>query len=141
MLCREQVAELRPHLPAILGAGARLVVIGSGGPHFVAGFRELLELPPEIQVLCDPDLASYRLLGFRHGAGSTLGYKVAKHGLRALRAGFRQGKTQGDPFQQGGVLVVLPSGQIAYHYASEVAGDHPPPQAIVDALRRPSRAA
>ena len=139
MLCREQVAELRPHLPALHDAGARLVVIGSGAPHFVAGFRELLDLPPEIVVLCDPELASYRLLGFRRGAGSTLGYRAVKHGLRALRAGFRQGKTMGDAYQQGGVLVVLPGGQIAYHYASEVAGDHPPPQAIVGALRRPSR--
>ena len=46
-------------------------------------------------------------------------------------AGFRQGKVRGDPWQQGGVLVVLPGGRVVYRYLSSAAGDHPAPAAVV----------
>ena len=31
----------------------------------------------------------------------------------------------GDPWQQGGVIVVRPGGEIAYRFASRESGDHP----------------
>ena len=54
----------------------------------------------------DPRRRTYRHLGFKRGPGSTLlSLATMKHALRAWRKGFRQGATQGDPWQQGGVLV------------------------------------
>ena len=49
-------------------------------------------------------------------------------------AGFRQGRTQGDPWQLGGVLVVRPGGQVAYFHRSQNAGDHAPAGDVVRAL-------
>ena len=42
----------------------------------------------------------------------------------------------GDPQQHGGVFVVTPRGEFAYSYVSEVAGDHPDPEDVVQALER-----
>jgi hypothetical protein len=38
---------------------------------------------------------------------------------------FRQHRTQGPAFQNGGVLVVKPGGECAYAFVSEVSGDMP----------------
>jgi len=39
------------------------------------------------------------------------------------------------PDQQGGVYVMLPGDRTAYAYLSGSAGDHPPIDAVLDALR------
>lgn len=41
---------------------------------------------------------------------------------------------QGDAFQNGGVLVVRPGGEVAYRYISEVSGDHPPVADVLAAI-------
>jgi hypothetical protein len=61
--------------------------------------------------------------------------------LRATKAGFRQGKTQGDPWQQGGVLVVRRGGALEWGYASATAGDHPPLDAVFEAATRAAQGA
>lgn len=48
--------------------------------------------------------------------------------LKAMKSGFRQTKTMGDAFQQGGVFVITPGGEMPYRYISKFAGDHPPPE-------------
>ena len=60
--------------------------------------------------------------------------RLAFNALRALRDGARQTGIAGDPWQLGGVFVIRPGGELAYRYVSEVAGDHPPIDAILDAL-------
>jgi len=57
-------------------------------------------------------------------------------GPRASIKGFRQGRTAGDLWQQGGALVVRPDGKVTYRYVSLGPGDHPPPAALVEALKR-----
>ncbi len=80
---------------------------------------------------------TYRHLGFKRGPGSTL-FNLAslRHALRAWRKGFRQGATRGDPWQQGGVLVVRAGGEAVMCFAAEEAGDLAPTADVMDAARR-----
>ena len=41
----------------------------------------------------------------RRGLRSLVRLRAIGNGLRALRAGFRQSRVQGDPWQQGGAIV------------------------------------
>jgi hypothetical protein len=89
----------------------------------------------------DQKRRTYRHLGFKRGPGSTVFSAAAlRHALRAWRKGFRQGATQGDPWQQGGVLVVRAGGQAVLCFASEEAGDLPPTDEVMAAARRAARA-
>ena len=114
-------------------AGAKLVVIGNGLPEQAAWFAEDTGFDGEIYT--DPSLETYRLLGMKSGMMITLNPVVMMRGMRARSEGFRQTKTMGHPFQQGGVIIVRPDGAIPYRYISESAGDHPDPAEIVTALR------
>ena len=111
-----------------------LVFIGSGNALMAADFREQLAL--EVPVWVDPKRITYTHLGFKHSiASAILRPAVWLNGLRAARAGFRQGATQGDPWQQGGVLVVKRGGALEYGFASAVAGDHPPIELVMKHAR------
>lgn len=101
-------------------------------------FREKLKLTALVWV--DKHRETYRHLGFRRGVLATVfNPRTFLHGMRAARAGFRQGKTRGDPWQQGGVLVVKRGGAPVYAYASAVAGDHPPTSAVISAAMQAAR--
>lgn len=133
MFCREQAVQLHRERFAIHDRGAEIVMIGNGAPNFAKAFQEDFSITTPI--LVDPSLESYRALGMRRGIFATLfSGKVLLHAARALRGGFRQGKTRGDHFQLGGVLVVRPDGVVLYRYQSETAGDHPPLADIIAAL-------
>jgi hypothetical protein len=93
------------------------------------------------EVWVDQRRRTYRHLGFKRGPGSTLfSLATLRHALRAMRKGFRQGTTQGDPWQQGGVLVVRAGGEALYCHASEEAGDLAPTAEVLAAVRRAARA-
>lgn len=60
-----------------------------------------------------------------HGRSAVLGMGTTlKAGVRAMKGDLRQGKTQGDAFQIGGVLVVGPGGAVLFKHADKTAGDH-----------------
>jgi AhpC/TSA antioxidant enzyme len=133
MFCREQAVQLHRAKDAIHARGAELVLVGNGAPHFVQAFREDLGLTTPVYV--DPSLASYRALGMKRGlVGTILSPRILAHAARALRGGFMQGRTRGDAWQLGGVLVVKRGGEIAYRHLSDEAGDHPPVDDVVAAL-------
>jgi hypothetical protein len=150
------VAQLRREIESIRAYGAELVVIGNGTRHFAGAFREDLQLETPLYV--DTTCASYRALGMKRGLARTLGSRRTWVSyLRALRNGFRQKRlgvivrwwyrsvpvlvpgTQGDAWQLGGVLVVLPDGRVRYSYLSAVNGDHPPPSEVLAALTAATR--
>jgi hypothetical protein len=54
---------------------------------------------------------------------------------KAFTHGQRQGRTQGDTWQQGGVLVVAPSGDVKYQHVSKRPGDNATNAQILAALR------
>ena len=113
--------------------GAELAIVGNGAPSFARAFREDLGL--DVRLYTDPSLETYRALAFHRGLLRTaLSPRTWGHAARALAGGFLQGRTQGDPLQLGGVVVVRPDGTVAYRFASAEAGDHPPIADILAAL-------
>lgn len=130
MFCREQVAGFRSRADELKRAGVKLIFVGSGTPAMAKDFQAFMEIP-QLPVWTDPKRQTYAHLGFKRGWLSVLDPKVMAFALRTMKAGFRQGRTQGDPVQQGGVLVVKRGGQVVYGYASAAAGDHPPVDEVV----------
>jgi len=139
MFCREQAVQLHRDRARFEAAGARLVFVGNGAPHFARTFAEDYHL--DEPVLVDERRATYKALGM---GKLTLATLVSPRALlaaaRALAAGFVQGRTQGNAFQLGGVLAVKPGGGILYRYRSEFAGDHPKHEVILAALGAPAEA-
>lgn len=110
-----------------------LYFIGNGQPAMVDDFVAQLGLAAPVWV--DPTRASYRALGLRRSPFAVLNPAALGNLGRAAIKGFRQGRTQGDPWQQGGVLVVRRGGAPVYSYASAVAGDHPPIAVVLEHAR------
>lgn len=100
-----------------------LVIIGQGSLEQAQDFDRTHG--KGLRALVDTRRRSYEVLGFTHGVTSTLGPASLLKGIRAASQGFMQGATQGDAFQQGGVLVVAAGGTPRYIYRSQFAGDHP----------------
>lgn len=133
MFCREHVVQLHQSIEAIHAAGAELVVVGSGKPNFVAGFRELTRFDGPI--FCDPTLKSYQALGLNRSGWRMVHPKAALYAVRAMARGAFQGRTQGDALQQGGVAVIV-GGKIVYQHTSETSGDNAAPEEVVAALKQ-----
>jgi hypothetical protein len=133
MFCREQAVQLHREREQIHQRGAELVMIGNGHRDFARGFRDEFEITTPLYV--DTKRRSYQALGMKRGGlAATLKPSVLGHGARALKGGFRQGAIQGDAWQLGGVVVVLPGGKVAYRHLSDAAGDHPPTAEVLAAL-------
>jgi peroxiredoxin len=133
VFCREHVKKLQAEASRIAGAGADLVVVGSGAPTFVRGFRE--ETGFDGRVLSDPTGKAFEAAGMHRGVLSTLNPLTAVKGILAMLRGTKYGGVQGDNYQQGGVLVIA-SGRVVYEYRSRYAGDEPPIAETIDALSR-----
>lgn len=132
LFCREQAAELRDAWDRIRAAGADVALVGSGTPDQAEMFRADYGLPFPVYV--DPSLRAFRVAGLERGVSRTLGPASVAAGLRAFRAGYRQGRTEGDPWQLGGAVVVGPGHKVFYAYRSAAAGDHPDPEDLIAAL-------
>lgn len=111
-----------------------LAFVGNGTPAMLEDFKTSLGL--DVPVFTDSSRQTYAQLGFRRGMGSVVSLRVFVSAVRAWKAGFRQAKTQGDPVQQGGVVVVRAGGKPEYGFASETAGHHPPLDEVLAAARR-----
>jgi len=132
LFCREQAAEMRDRRAEIESMGGRLVFVGNGGVRYARAFQT--EFAPDVTVLTDPELRSYRAIGARHGVLNTIGPRAWAAGIRALRSGARQTRVKGHPFQQGAVMVFAPGDRLLYSYISRAAGDHPPLDQVMAAL-------
>jgi hypothetical protein len=115
------------------GLGVSLAFIGSGNPAQARDFAASFGVKAPMYV--DPGRRVYEALDLAHGVGATFNWNAISNGLRAFTGGHRQGALEGDPWQQGGVFLVMPDGSMPYTYRSASAGDHPDPRAIVEAAR------
>ncbi|MBA3396831.1 MAG: AhpC/TSA family protein [Deltaproteobacteria bacterium] len=119
-------------IDTIRAAGAALYVIGNGTPSFIVGFREQTGYAGSIYT--DPSLAVYKAAELKRGVLNTFDPRALGKTISALSRGRRQGRTQGDPWQQGGVLVIAPTGEIRWHHVSDRPGDNATADDIVAAL-------
>ena len=126
------MTQLRRDEDKLRAAGAELVVIGSGAPSFALGFRETVDYHGLL--LCDPELATYQAAGLERGLLRTMSVRSVGKMFGALKQGFKQGRTQGDQYQQGGVVVIRPPGRMIYRYVSQRSGDHPANEEVLAAL-------
>jgi hypothetical protein len=130
---RAHVIQLHRDIERLHGTGAEVYVIGNGAPHYFEGFRELTGWRGPIYT--DPSLAIYRAAGLRRGITKNFHPRTYGPTLRAWGSGGRQGCTQGDQWQQGGLLVILPGGEVRWHHVSRWPGDNASTAQILDALR------
>jgi peroxiredoxin len=137
VFCKEQVAQLRDYVGRIRDAGAELVVVGNGNPQQAAWFQE--DTGIETPLYTDPSLKVYDAVEAKRGLLTSLNPATIVASLRARRAGFKQSKTMGAAFQQGGVFVITPGGEMPYRYVSKSAGDHPDPTEPLSALEQLAR--
>ena len=119
-------------LPAVQAAGGELIVIGSGT---LVQAREFAgNVAKGLRVLTDPELVSFRAAGLQRSVLRTLSPRSAGNVLRAFRGGHRQKGVAGDPWQQGGTLVLGPHGVVRYHHVSKVMADHAPVREVLAAV-------
>ena len=113
--------------------GVSLAFIGSGNPAEAKDFAEAFGVKAPLYV--DPGRRVYEVLGLAHGVGRPSTGTRSPTGCAPSRPGYRQGAVEGDPWQQGGVFLVMPDGSMPYAYRSASAGDDPEPGAIVSAAK------
>jgi hypothetical protein len=94
-----------------------LVFIGNGNLMMAKDFAEQFGITAPLYT--DPSKASYSALGMSRKFGVM---KSLVRGARATAGGFRQGKTAGDPFQQGGVVLFAKGGDILWSHIDSGAG-------------------
>jgi len=116
-------------------AGVTLVLIGQATPRHAAQFRRRQGI--QLPVLADEDRVSYKAAGAKvAGITDLFGPKVvAKGALTGVRSKSIQTRTIGNTAQLGGVLVVLPGGDVAWSHMSNDAGDNASPEEIIAAVR------
>ena len=122
MFCREQAARIASITPEIIALGGLVYAIGNGSKLMAEDFAERFQIP--FPLLTDPQRNTYAAAGMRRNLG--LGPSSIIKAGRALAGGHRQGATQGDVWQQGGVLVIDPAKTVLLFHADRSAGDHLP---------------
>lgn len=101
--------------------GAELVFVGPVEPTSAAAFRR--EHGLAAPVLSDAAGEAFAVAEMRRGIRPMLSLRAVTNGLRALRAGFRQRKVEGNPWQQGGVLVFAADGRLLAQQRDVGVGD------------------
>ena len=129
---------MRDAQQSLQNRGAHVAIIGNGQPMHARMFAEDERVPFTLWV--DPEMNAYRAAGLRRGMRAVLSRRSAGHMARAMRSGFRQSKTQGDPWQLGGVFVIDPQGRSWFEHHSREAGDHAATDEILAALDRAAAA-
>ena len=130
MFCREQVARFQEHAEALEARGAKVYAIGNGTAPMAQDFVEQFSVT--YPVFTDPGRRSYAAAGMRRSFG--LGLKSIALAKRAMAAGHRQGATRGDPWQQGGILVITPQGEVRFHHVDGAAGESGEVEAVMASL-------
>src|SRR5437016_6278848 len=126
------MAQLRPHVQEVREK-AELVVIGSGTPDMARDFQQQYAI--DFPVYTDPGRLAFQAVGLRRGVLSTFKPTLALRAIRAMWNGAKPGTTQGDPWQQGGALVVEPPGRVVWEHRNADPSDHPPMDAMLAAVR------
>lgn len=98
-----------------------MIAIGNGTPRWGKAFVESENV--DFDVFADPSRSSYKVFGMKHSMTALLNPKVFKHGARAASKGFKQTATRGNPFQNGGVVVLDAAGEVRFVHVENETGD------------------
>ncbi|MBK8096518.1 MAG: AhpC/TSA family protein [Planctomycetes bacterium] len=120
--------------PRLRAGAACLVFVGNGNPAQAAGFAE--RHAGGFPVLTDPTRRVFAAVGMRRSLWATVHPRLLLNLLRALRLGFRQRRVEGDPWQQGGVLLFDGAGRVVHAQADRAGGDPLDLQALAAAIER-----
>lgn len=112
-------------------AGAVLAAIGSGSPEEAKDFVGSFAFEGEMYV--DPSLKVFQAFKLERGVWQTLRPSSLGSGIAALKKGFRQGRSAGDLWQQGGVFVVDTGSRVLFEHRNSGAGDSADLDAVVKA--------
>ena len=118
MFCRERAARFSGQRDRLSATGVGLVFIGNGTVDMARDFARSFDVQDPLYT--DPGRASYKALGLRRSFGLM---KSLGRGRRAMASGFRQGKTAGDVWQQGGVVLFDEGGAVRWKHVDDGAGD------------------
>lgn len=121
IFCRERAAEVRAHRASIEKKGAAIVFVGNGLPAMAREFAA--QNADGLPVLSDPTKKTFELAGMRRGLSTVLRPSMLTNAWRAFRSGHRQTKVQGDPWQQGGAIVLGKDGVVLHAQRDCAAGD------------------
>jgi hypothetical protein len=115
--------QLRDRRQDLEAAGARIVLVGTGTPDQAARFADAWA--EGLPVYSDVSRRTFAAAGMKRGLSATLHPRLLWNAWRALRSGFRQTKVEGDPWQQGGVLVIALDGapRVLHEQIDSVGGD------------------
>jgi peroxiredoxin len=123
IFCRGQLAELHTFLP-LLEQKARVVVVM---PHKADYLRQRLtgRYSLSCPVLCDPDYALYRALGYGHmRASDAISPKTIVDGAKLFFGGHIVGLPDGDVEQLPGVVAIRRSGVVIARHQHAFASDY-----------------
>jgi len=132
-LCRKLAAEISKIKPKLDELGVTLIAVGSGTPFMAKAFVESQNFKGDFYV--DQKLNIYKALNCKRGIGATLGLKALGSVKTAIAEGYRQGATQGDGLQQGGVFIMSLTEGILWQHLEEFAGNHPDLEKVVAEAR------
>ena len=131
--CAEHLAALRPRLDELARLAVDVVIVGNGSPDQLAAFVERKDVArPHVRSFTDPTLAAYRAAGLVRSRWGTLGPIALGQVVRAYLNGHRNGRPQGDLYQQGGTLYVTKAGAVAFYQRATSLGDHASLGDVVD---------
>ncbi len=86
-------------------------------------------------MLVDPERKAYKALSFHRSVWGSIGFRAIKNLWRAYRGGHHTGRLQGDPWQMGGTIVLVPPGEVLYLHKSRYSGDHADVEKISKVLK------
>lgn len=114
-------------------AGASLCYVSTGTPAMAADFAAKEGLGAA--VLSDQGRQAFAAARMRRSLWNLLRPRFFVNLVRALRAGHKQTSVQGDPWQQGGVLVFARDGRLLHQQLDGAAGDLLDVDAVLAAAR------
>lgn len=132
MFCREQVARINEIVDDLSASGVSIVAIGNGTALMARDFAETFAI--QYPLYTDPKREAYQHFGLLRKLG--LGFSALKRGVSTFKKGFRQGAVQGDPLQQGGVILCNGLGQVVWSHIDEGPGAHADLDEIRKAVQR-----
>ena len=132
MFCREQSAQLKTIYVPVQAMGVNIVAIGNGTRLMAQDFIKQFDIP--FPIYTDSSRLTYQLMSFHYGLG--IGLKTIKAGFGITKKGFKQGKTQGDLWQQGGEALFAKGGTLLWRHANKNAEEHSSPTELLTILDR-----